>query len=79
VAAAVDLVVHLDVDVRGRRGVREVVAVPGRVENGVVETADVFAQRDGTLVRRDGFPPHAERFARVGADLADLLRQTGEG
>ncbi len=74
VASAVDLVVHLDVDARGRRRTREIVAVPGRVENGVVETADVFRQRDGALVRADGFPPHTERYARAGIDLVSLLR-----
>lgn len=74
VASAVDLVVHLDLDAAGRRGVREVVAVPGRVEQGVVETADVFTSRGGHLVRADGFPPHPERFARLGVDLAALLR-----
>ncbi|GCD20871.1 CpaF family protein [Cellulomonas algicola] len=77
VASAVDLVVHLDLDGAGRRGVREVVAVPGRVEQGVVETADVFTSRGGHLVRADGFPPHPERFARLGVDLAALLRARG--
>ncbi|TQL01128.1 CpaF family protein [Cellulomonas sp. SLBN-39] len=75
VASAVDLVVHLDLDARGRRRTREIVAVPGRVEQGVVETADLFTTRDGVLVRADGFPPHAERFARAGLDLRALLRQ----
>jgi pilus assembly protein CpaF len=74
VASAIDLVVHLEVDSGGRRRTREIVAVPGRVENGVVETADVFRQRDGSLVRADGFPPHQERFARIGVDLPALLR-----
>ena len=74
VASAVDLVVHLALDAAGRRVLREVLAVPGRVEAGVVETAEVFGERGGRLVRGDGFPPHAERFARVGADLAALLR-----
>ncbi|HQY33519.1 ATPase, T2SS/T4P/T4SS family [Actinotalea sp.] len=74
VATAIDLVVHLDVDARGRRRTREVVAVPGRVEGGVVETADVFHLRGDRLVRAEGFPPHAERFARIGVDLAELLR-----
>lgn len=77
VASAVDLVVHLDLDAAGRRGVREVAAVPGRVEQGVVETADVFTSRGGHLVRADGFPPHPERFARLGVDLAALLRARG--
>lgn len=75
VAATIDLVVHLDVDAAGRRRTREIVAVPGRVENGVVETSDVFHRRDGTLVRADGFPPHPERFDRIGVDLAALLRR----
>ncbi|GCE75170.1 CpaF family protein [Cellulomonas biazotea] len=74
VASAVDLVVHLDLEASGRRRLREVVAVPGRVEQGVVETADIFTTRGGQLVRADGFPPHPERFARLGVDLAALLR-----
>jgi pilus assembly protein CpaF len=78
VASAIDLVVHLEMDSRGRRRTREIVAVPGRVENGVVETTDVFTTRaDGTLRRADGFPPHAERYARAGIDLAGLLRVGG--
>jgi pilus assembly protein CpaF len=74
VASAVDLVVHLDLDPSGRRSVREVLAVPGRVEAGVVETAELFVTRDRRLVRADGYPPHAERFSRAGVDLAALLR-----
>ncbi len=73
VAAAVDLVVHLEVDGRGRRRTAEVVAVPGRVEQGVVETADLFHRRGEHLVRGPGFPPHPERFARLGVDVASLL------
>ncbi|ROP26783.1 CpaF family protein [Pseudokineococcus lusitanus] len=73
VAASVDLVVHVALDRDGRRAVREVVAVPGRVEEGVVEVADVFTTAGGVLVRADGFPPHADRFERAGHDLAALL------
>jgi pilus assembly protein CpaF len=73
VAASVDLVVHVGTDPDGRRRVREVVALPGRAEGGVVETADVFTTRDGALVRGDGYPPHADRFAARGLDLPALL------
>ncbi len=73
VASAIDLVVHVEIDHRGRRRTREIVAVPGRLEDGVVETTDVFRVRDDVLRRADGFPPHAERYARVGIDLATLL------
>jgi pilus assembly protein CpaF len=73
VASSVDLVVHLGRDANGRRKVREVVAVPGRVEGDVVETADIFVTRGGRLVRADGYPPHRERFELAGYDLARLL------
>jgi pilus assembly protein CpaF len=49
------------------------VAVPGRAENGVIETADVFTTREGRLVRADGYPPHPDRFAALGFDLPGLL------
>ena len=73
VAASVDLVVHVGSDPDGRRRVREVVAVPGRAEDGVIELADVFTTRDGRLERATGYPPHPERFAAHGFDLPALL------
>ncbi|MCA1710352.1 MAG: Flp pilus assembly complex ATPase component TadA [Actinobacteria bacterium] len=75
VASCVDLVVHTGKDGNGHRRVREIVAVPGRIEGDVVETADVFTSRNGRLVRADGYPPHAERYQWVGADLPALLAQ----
>jgi len=75
VAASVDVVVHVARDVAGRRRVREIVAVPGRVEGDVIETADLFVTRGERLVRADGWPPHAERFVAAGVDLAALLRE----
>ena len=65
--------VHTGTDPSGQRRVREIVALPGRAEGGVIETADVFTTRDGRLVRADGYPPHADRFAARGLDLAGLL------
>ncbi len=73
VASSVDLVVHVSLDADGVRRVQEIVAVPGRIEADVVETADVFTRRGGDLVRADGYPPHAERFVRAGIDLTALL------
>jgi pilus assembly protein CpaF len=77
VAGCIDLVVHIATERDGRRAVREVLAVPGRVEGDVVETADVFATRGGQLVRADGWPPHPERFDTAGFDLARLLSPYG--
>lgn len=76
VASALDVVVHLELDRSGRRSVREVLAVTGRVEGGVVETATLFSRVGGVLTRASGFPPHADRFERAGYDLAALLAPT---
>src|SRR3954449_3371136 len=73
VAASVDLVVHVGTGADGRRRVRGVVAVRGRAEDGVIETADVFTTREGRLVRAEGYPPHPERFAAAGFDLPAML------
>lgn len=75
VAGSIDLVVHLALEGDGVRRVREIAAVPGRVETDVVEIAELFVQRDGVLRRADGFPPHLDRFERAGHDVAALLAQ----
>lgn len=77
VAGAVDLVVHLGLDAQGARRVREIVAVPGRAEDGVVEIEHLFRTREDRLVRADGYPPHRDRFERAGLDLAVLLGTAG--
>jgi len=74
VASSIDLVVHAALTTDGTRRVEEVLAVTGRVEGGTVETSSLFL-RDGAgdLVRGSGWPPHRDRFARHGIDVADLL------
>ncbi len=74
VAASVDIVVHLAVEADGRRRVREIVAVPGRVEADVIETEAIFVSRDGRLQRAQGMPTQPERFAASGIDIHSLLR-----
>ncbi len=78
VAGSIDLVVHVATDQHGRRLVREIAAVPGRVEGHVVVLEPVFVQRRGQLARAEGFPPHVERFEAVGVDVRDLLDQPVE-
>ncbi len=76
VAASVDLVVHAALGAGGRRRVEEVLAVTGRVEGGVVETAPLFrrgAGADAPLLRAQGWPGDRERFTRAGFDVAALL------
>lgn len=73
VASSIDLVVHAALERDGTRRVREIAAIPGRVEGDVVEMADIFTTRDGALTRAEGFPPHLDRFERAGFDVAALL------
>ncbi|GAB3176210.1 hypothetical protein GCM10027059_50740 [Myceligenerans halotolerans] len=78
VASAVDVVVHLAIE-RGRRVVREILAVTGRAEDGVVETATLFRRDDQGLRRADGMPPHLRRFADAGIDIHAVLAGHGTG
>jgi pilus assembly protein CpaF len=73
VAASVDIVVHTGIEPDGRRRVREIVAVPGRVEADVIETEPVFRRDGGRLVAAGGVPPRLERFEAVGVDLGRVL------
>ena len=73
VAASVDLVVHLGIDQHGVRRVDEVVAVPGRVENDIIETEPVFERIGGELRRANGMPPRMGHFQRLGIDLHAIL------
>lgn len=76
VASSVDLVVHLGIDHHGVRRVDEVVGVPGRVENDVIETETIFERRGGDLARANGMPPRPELYERAGIDVHRIL---GEG
>jgi pilus assembly protein CpaF len=73
VAASVDLVVHTGMDGDGRRAVREIVAVTGRVENGLIEAESVFERRDGRLERGHGVPVRRDAFEQAGIDLDEVL------
>ena len=74
VASSVDLVVHVQLEGDGRRRVSEIVAVPGRVEGDVIETAEIFCRRGDRVVRAEGFPPHVERYQRAGLDVTAILQ-----
>uniref|UniRef100_UPI002B27A4F9 CpaF family protein n=1 Tax=Nocardioides sp. TaxID=35761 RepID=UPI002B27A4F9 len=75
VATSVDLVVHLGLDQHGVRRVNEIVAVPGRVENDIIEAEPLFVRHDRELRRTSGMPPRVERFERIGIDVHQLLNE----
>lgn len=78
VAASVDIVVQIGIDVDGRRRVREIVAVPGRVEADIIEAEAVFATEGDRLVRARGMPPRLTSFAARGIDIHAVLAQRND-
>jgi pilus assembly protein CpaF len=76
VAASVDLIVHLGMDHDGVRRVHEIVAVPGRVEQDVIETEPLFVRDAERLVRTHGMPSRMEAVTRAGLDVLGILRAT---
>jgi pilus assembly protein CpaF len=75
VASSVDLVVHLGIDVHGVRRVQEIVGVPGRVENDIIETESIFERGGAELRRTNGMPPRPELYERVGIDIHRILTE----
>lgn len=76
VANSVDLVVHLGIDTAGVRRVNEIVSVPGRVENDIIETEPIFERGAHDQVQRaNGMPPRLERYAQVGIDVHRILNE----
>ncbi len=74
VAASIDLVVHIACAMRpGSAGCARSSRCPAGSKGDVIETADMFTTRDDRLVRAEGWPPHLDRFARAGCDVAALL------
>jgi pilus assembly protein CpaF len=73
VAAAVDLIVCMRCHRDGRRRVEEVLAVPGRVDGGGIESQPLFIRVAGELLWTGRYPPHEERFLAQGIDLGRVL------
>lgn len=77
VAASVDLIVHLGLGADGVRRVNEIVAVPGRVEQDVIEAEPLFVREGERLLRTRGMPSRLDAFARAGIDVLAALGATG--
>lgn len=73
VASSVDLVVHVHRDARGRRFVKEIVSIPGRVEGHAIEVGQMWTYDGVLLTRGSGGAEWAERFAAAGMDIHSLL------
>jgi pilus assembly protein CpaF len=79
VAASVDLVVQVALSADGKRRVREIAAVPGRVEGDVIEVAPLFGWHPSGLVRLQGMPPRLDRFEAAGIDIHEVLNSAAAG
>ncbi|WP_326502512.1 CpaF family protein [Rothia nasimurium] len=77
VASCFDLVVHCDRNLRGKRQVREILAVGNRVENGVIETSTLFRREGDQLVCVASEVPSPEKFIRAGYAPETLLNCEG--
>ncbi|MGL5810905.1 MAG: CpaF family protein [Nocardioides sp.] len=77
VASSIDLVLHLGIDAHGVRRVNEITAVPGRVENDIIEAAPIYERTAGELRRASGMPARPERFERIGVDVHAMLAGSG--
>lgn len=73
VASCIDLVVHCSRHANGLRQVTEILSLGRRVENGIIESAMVFAMLDGQLRPKANSMPATEKFARAGYDVSALL------
>ncbi len=78
VASSVDLVVQVGVEVGGKRRIREIVGVPGRVEADIIETEPIFSSHHGRLRRVHGMPPRLEQFATHDIDIHGLLADASD-
>jgi pilus assembly protein CpaF len=73
VASCIDLVVHCELDRRGRRRVVEILSPTGAVTGGTIEASPIFALRDGVLAATGGHPQRTAKFANAGLDPAVVL------
>lgn len=74
VAGAIDLIVYLRTTPSGQRRVHEITALTGDVVQEQVQSVPLFEHVHGRLVRADGQPKHADRFAAHGFKVASLLK-----
>lgn len=73
VATCVDVVVHCTRDGQGQRFVEEILAVPGRVEDGQIETTTLFERTSGQLRAAAGADWAHQKFQIAGVNMAELM------
>jgi pilus assembly protein CpaF len=74
VASAIDLIVHVTLDIHGTRRVQEVAALTGRYENDRAEIETLWLWNGVEYERGIGALPHPEKFAAIGVPLSSWWR-----
>ena len=75
VAGCIDIVVHCEMDGRGRRRVTEIIAPSGQLSGATIEASPLFQMTNGVLEHTGGFPTKLAKFRAAGLDPADVLRR----
>ena len=70
VASAIDLIVHVSLDNKGIRRIKEVAAVTGRYENDRAEIESLWKWNGEDYERGIGALPHPEKFAAIDAPFS---------
>ena len=74
VASAIDLIVHVSLDLNGTRRIQEISALTGRYENDRAEIETLWIWNGEEYERGIGILPHPEKFAAMGAPLKSWWR-----
>lgn len=75
VAGCIDIVVHCEIDQRGRRRVTEIIAPSGQLTGSTIEASPLFLITNGALEHTGGFPTKLAKFHAAGLDPAAVLRR----
>lgn len=73
VASCIDLVVHCERTPSGQRQVAEILKLGRRVENGVIESSNLFSRSGGELVLTPSADLSHDKLTRAGIDNARLM------
>jgi pilus assembly protein CpaF len=74
VASCIDIVVHLEIDGRGFRRVKEILALSGALNGPIIEASQLFGIRDGLLEATGSHPTRRGKFDAAGIDPSGILR-----
>ncbi|MFU8947156.1 CpaF family protein [Mycetocola zhadangensis] len=75
VASCIDIVVHLEIDGRGFRRVKEILALSGALNGPIIEASQLFGIRDGLLEATGSHPTRRGKFDAAGIDPSGILRR----